>query len=280
MAGGWSVGIGLSNPQTYGANTSTSSTTTITTGSSANTKGSWTQLVSSTNYDASWALLFVDLRNPSTSNVTYDFAVGPSGSESIFLNNLYCNWVDSTIPHLLLPISIPAGSRIAVRAQSNNASDTVGAACILFDSNFNDQGSGNGVDTYGWNALSNDYGMPITSGAGNGTFGSFDEITSSTTYDYRGVFIAMDSQSATADGVTGYPTTLLDIAVGPVGSEQVVIPGINVGWFSNSGSQCGGNPGFTQMVPCAIPAGSRISARLAASNSSPLSIGATFYGVR
>lgn len=275
MAGAWAIGQGFSNAQTYGVSTASSGLTTITTGLT-NTMGAWTQLTASTTYDANWLLLFVDLLHGNSTDVVFNFATGAAGAENIFLANLVCNWIDAQVPHLLLPVQIPAGSRIAAQAQSNNATDTVAAACILFDDNYFDFNNASAIDTIGY---SNGLGTGIASGSSNNTFGAFVQLTASTANDYRGLFYALDAH-VTSSIISGFPTTLLDIAVGGAGSEQVIIPSTNVGWESNAGLQGGGNPPLIGFFPCPIPAGSRLSARTCASGGSPLTTGLTVYGVR
>lgn len=120
-----------------GANTADSGGTSVDCGGSANTKGAYSQLVASTTYPISF--LSFSLGNGSNTGRTsagflIDVAVGGAGSEQIVIPNIYA-WADGPrnqmLPHTtpLYPVAIPAGSRIAVRAQTT----TTDATDRLFD---------------------------------------------------------------------------------------------------------------------------------------------------
>lgn len=95
--------------------------------SSANTKGPYTQIVASTS--ESFRALAISLGGGTSfdkTHVALDLAIGPSGSEVVIVSNLFF-WMNFgslggrvemwpfTTP--ILPISIPAGTRIAARHQ-------------------------------------------------------------------------------------------------------------------------------------------------------------------
>lgn len=117
----------------YGTASGTSRGTDIDPGASANTKGSWVQLVASTNEDLKGIVLCVgnqDLTKTSTCTALLDIGVGGAGSEQVVVSNYHLG-VDTNneqfqpIVSPLIPINIPAGSRIAARAQCSITTATV-----------------------------------------------------------------------------------------------------------------------------------------------------------
>lgn len=101
-------------------------------------------------------------------------------------------------------------------------------------------------DTVG-EVLGSSLGTTVTSGAGSNTKGSWVEIIAATTYVADGLLIIMSLGTA---GVNH----LVDIGIGAVGSEQVIIPNLLVApWQTNI---CIAYP-----IPTGIPAGTRIAAR-------------------
>lgn len=131
---GWSPG---NRVDTYGANTATSGGVSVDSGGTANTKGSYSQITASTNAPMTGLILAIGNQHNtvrSSQSWLLDVAIGGAGSEQIVLPNLAFN--ASTSPDIVtpqtygpLPLSIPAGSRIAARSQS----DGIDATDRLFD---------------------------------------------------------------------------------------------------------------------------------------------------
>ncbi|PSO28804.1 hypothetical protein C7G41_24200 [Bradyrhizobium sp. MOS002] len=114
--------------------------TAVTTGA-ANTKGSYAQLTASSTKDYKGFVLRVDNQNSTASytgidSLLFDIAIGGAGSEQVILPNypigrpkLSTNGAAASItgsPSAHFPIQIPAGTRIAARAQSILASQIMG----------------------------------------------------------------------------------------------------------------------------------------------------------
>lgn len=124
-----SVGVG-SAIDTYGYNTSLNLGTPVDPGGSANTKGAYAQITASTTADMAGFVLALDPQNDTTGNSfginwLIDLAVGSSGNEVVIIPNMFqvgfaqgalANILTPTFPYI--PIQIPAGTRIAIRAQS------------------------------------------------------------------------------------------------------------------------------------------------------------------
>jgi hypothetical protein len=96
--------------------------------------------------------------------------------------------------------------------------------------------------------------ITVTAGATAHTKGAWTELIASTPYDAYGIWIGIDGVHTSA-AATNY---LVDIGVGPSGSERVIIPNLNV-WGADA-TAAGLNP-HQFWFPVYIPAGSRISAR-------------------
>ena len=101
-------------------------------GGTANTKSSWLELTAATNRPHNWFVLQVyptDSTLAAAQNWFVDLAVGGSGSEQVVAENLFLSASTTsdqfTGGPFYLPISVPQGSRISVRAQCsvNTASD-------------------------------------------------------------------------------------------------------------------------------------------------------------
>lgn len=125
---------GLADVHSYGDVGSATTGTTVDPGSTANTKGSWTEIVSSTAHPIK--AIAMGLSNDA-SNVgsaaewLFDIGIGGSGSEVVIAPNIYGqrneNENHNSLPLQFVPVNIPAGSRLAVRSQCNitNATDRV-----------------------------------------------------------------------------------------------------------------------------------------------------------
>lgn len=116
----------------YGTLTATSLLSAVDAGATANTKGAYTQLTASTTRDYRGFILGIGQGTTTSSSpagsymfATIDVAIGGAGAEKIILGDYQ---VMSLVPSAALqrwnpgssciyPISIPAGSRIAARAQ-------------------------------------------------------------------------------------------------------------------------------------------------------------------
>jgi hypothetical protein len=119
---------------TYGFNTAASLGTQIDPGASANTKGSYVQITASTTYDLAGFFLGFDGTGNTPGSlanaISMDVGVGSAGNEVIVLPDFPLVASQTNAPRHSMnpgstpyfPIKIPAGSRIAIRAQSTTAS--------------------------------------------------------------------------------------------------------------------------------------------------------------
>lgn len=118
---------GFDRMTAYGIATGDSGGTNPDPGGTANTKGSYTQIVASTTNEMKAMLLALSARANSAmtdAGWLFDFAIGAGGSERIVLPDQWAGAQtasDVITPSFVGPIacSIPAGTRLAVRCQSS-----------------------------------------------------------------------------------------------------------------------------------------------------------------
>lgn len=140
------VGFAAAQPcdafEAWGVNTATSMGTEATASVTPYTKGAWVEMIAATGLDSQQ--LVVQLQRASLAYGRYrlDIGVGASGSEVVAVGDItfvigedggtnasqYCSR-DMT---LHIPLTIPAGSRISMRIESNGASATARASILAF----------------------------------------------------------------------------------------------------------------------------------------------------
>jgi len=122
----WSGAAGaLPTPETYGALTATSVGTAVDGGTVANTKGAWVQFTPSCGLSIGQLLLCATLSigTPGFTDWAFDIGVGAAGAEVVVLADVpyHARDIQNGLNPgaIALPVSIPAGSRIAVRLASS-----------------------------------------------------------------------------------------------------------------------------------------------------------------
>ena len=153
---------------------------------------------------------------------------------------------------MLVPFFIPKGTRIAVRGQSSNASDTLQIAIHLYAAGLSSPVGLGSCETFGANTADSG-GVQIDPGSTANTKGSWTEIVSSTTNDVRWLAGILGHNGDTS---TGSQWVLYDVAIGAAAAEEIIIENLP---FRNTSFEAGwGHPFFG---PVDIPAGSRIAVR-------------------
>jgi len=130
-AGGWGAPPPAHRVVTYGASTADSGGTEADPGGAAHTKGAWSELTASSIAAHRGLMLGVGHRgNGALRNEEFliDVGVGGSGSEQVVLADwaVAVGLTETLTPQFspVIPASIPAGSRLAVRAQCNDTDAT------------------------------------------------------------------------------------------------------------------------------------------------------------
>lgn len=239
-----------------GSDSANSQGTTITANASANTKGSYTQLIASTSHDITGIMVNGGDVSNSSVDILLDVAVGAVSSEQVILSNLYFSSGTGSVSYndpYVFPIFIPAGSRIAVRSQSSTGSEPITINVHLFSHGIKAISPLSIVTTIG-DDTSDSGGTSIDSGGSANTKGSYTELITSTSHDIYKLVVCIGNQANTQRA--SY-TWLVDIAIGAAASEQIVIPDLQL--FCSSSADTIFPRTF--QFDCFIPAGSRIAAR-------------------
>jgi hypothetical protein len=132
-------GGGLTQHNLSATPSSTAPGTTVTAHASVNTKGNWTQLIASANFDAYGVTLLIASDTPAAVAVAnlYDIGIGANPNEAVVISN-YPNVTTSNITgthSMFIPVFIPKGSRVSCRKQSNTTAQT-GSVVIFLHGGF------------------------------------------------------------------------------------------------------------------------------------------------
>jgi hypothetical protein len=117
---------GRAAPTTYGDSTGTSTGVSVDPGGSANTKGSYAQITSSTSSTFSLVAIITNLNqviSPSFGEWSVDLSTGAGGSEVVVVPDMVLQTdnvtIIGTLPMIFtLPLTVASGTRLAARAQS------------------------------------------------------------------------------------------------------------------------------------------------------------------
>lgn len=250
--------------------TSTSGTT-ITASGSINTKGSWTQLYSSTAANVVGMTLCPLANTTASSAVTMliDIGIGGAGSEVVKIPNLIIhNQVgNSTIGASHIPIFIPKGTRIAARCQSNTASKTASLICLLeYEGDHPAYWAAAGVETIGADTTTST-GLLLTTGAGS-TFSSWTNIGSTTTRVLHAIkpFVGVGSDS-TMNNRLGY----IEVGINSTTYSRWV--------FQTTASESAGLVFPDRFFYRTIPSGSQLQVRAVVDTSADTDIGVQVLGL-
>jgi len=102
----------------------------LTSSSSANTKGSWAEVIHSLTAATCW---FIVMFTPFSSNGYFvDIGIGAAASEVAIISDLFLNnqGTYQGIPMSIGPIRFPAGTRISARCQDNAGGGNAGRLII------------------------------------------------------------------------------------------------------------------------------------------------------
>jgi hypothetical protein len=191
-------------------------------------------------------------------SLLFDIAIGAAGSEVIIAADIPARSDANFLLGSYLPINvdIPAGSRIAIRAQGSIVSTGMETQILLEDRAI---GSLANPIAYGVNASGSPViGVTIDPGGTINTKSAYVQITASTTarIDILTVYYTGLNTSST------FAAWSIDIATGAAGAETIIIPDLRA-----TANPAGGIPNLRPAyvtLPVSIPAGTRIAARVSA----------------
>jgi len=221
---------------------------------SANTKGAWTELVTSTSQDADE--LWVGLASSSSSfGWLVDIGVGAAGSEVTIAPDILVAQTGRLMKWFRIPLAVPAGSRIAARGQSTTGSINFQAIVHPVRSGLFAPPPGGKIRALCSNTADSG-GLQIDPGAVANTYGSWAEVSSSLPADVAAIWLDLGNIQNTALTAQA-PNFRLDIGIGGAGSEVTIFGPIRFG--SDAAAQFGPLPSV--WWPLSIPAGTRVAAR-------------------
>lgn len=255
--GDWPVGL-IDIGQRFadvGTQTSDSSGNNIQPSGTAHVKGAWEQLSQSTPFDAA-GLLWAPSLVQTGARYSVDLGVGASGSEKILIPDLFAhvnNFSRGMPMRTFLPISIPAGSRLAARSQSSAGGNSIDANLILVSAaHLLAPFPASRIETYGFVAGST-AGTGVDPGGTVHTKGSWSELAAGTTYPCQLTMLAVYFPTTPTSESRWY----LDLGIGAAGSERVVVPDLFIGTATSNAMRSQ----FIGPFPLTLPAGTRIAAR-------------------
>lgn len=237
---------------TSGGTAATTQGTAVSNGSTNGVKGSWAQLIASTDTDACGLLLYTRGVN---SDITYqvELGVGGSGSEQS-IGDVASARTGSAVTPFYIPVAIPQGSRLAARSAGNAFNGLQASVTLVRGRSFDPLVSRGRM--YGWSATTY---TTVDGGASANTKGAWAQISASTTNDAKGFSLILHGRDE-IDTDTRYH---IDVGVGGAGSEQLILADFvaTAEGFRGDARPTGFGPIWTP-----IPAASRLAMRLQANS--------------
>jgi hypothetical protein len=206
----------------------TAAPATITAAGSNNTKGSYTQLISSLGFTCNFINLVMTRATAATRSFLIDIATGAGGAEVVKIPNMLFGINNASTSHdgarTNIPFAVTSGTRIAARCQCDAASSSCFGVITPFAA-----GSTPAPSSYTTGGVSTgtSHGTTVDPGGSANTKGSYAQVVSSTSLVIQ-ILVIMIAQSAT---VTSQVATqwALDVATGAGGAEVVLIPDLRNG---------------------------------------------------
>ncbi len=246
------------NFEIVGADTGATLGTEITPPGSANTKGSYFELIASTSFLVSWFQVYTvyQTSNGSLNTWLFDISTGAAASEVVLVADCLWNTMDNQGGYAPLEFIVEIGNatRVSARCQieTGDTPDVFGMELLIAE-NANIVGDDSPV-TYGANTATSG-GVDVDPGGSANTKGAYSELTASTSAIFNHATIVLGNQDN--DGRSN-GNWLLDIATGAAASEVVGVPDllVSVSDTTNTFYQMGWGFGFPQ-----VPVSTRLSAR-------------------
>ena len=237
----------------------TTTTTILNTTAVANTKGAWVQLTAATADEATWIEVTL-APNSSGGRYMVDIGLGAAAAEVVLLPNLMfdSSLAANSAAVYRFPVNIPAGTRIAARAQGATTSTTIGVSITLGSGDAGTLAAPGSVQAYGVSTADSG-GTQVDPGGVANTDSAWVELTASTSAAAQWLVIAFGHNDS---AITTSARWLVDIATGAAASEVALISDLFVQGGSGEESP---NP-RTSAFALTIPAGTRIAVRARSSS--------------
>jgi hypothetical protein len=231
---------------------------TITAGGTANTKGTWTALATSTVQACDCLTVITQRSGTAGVDFLIDIGVGTAGSEVVVASNIISTGPGSGGSvfgvDCVLPINIPAASRLSARCQATTLSAQTRVICLTAELGGVASAERGVCTTYGTNTADSG-ATSIDPGGTANTKGAWTQITSSLTHAASALVLGFGNQINTARTDC---TWLVDVGVGTAGSEVVVIADMLLQAAASTDAL---SPSFSPPFPISIPGGTAVSVR-------------------
>ena len=255
--GDFSLVGGYSEQVESGITIATIDGVTVTASASTNTPGAWTDIVTAVNNTASTDSITVVISSQSGAELVFlvSIAIGAAASEEIIIENMQAHMSNTNMGSFTytFPMKIASGVRISARCQSQTSSGACGVSIIRGRTSFSSSAGLAKVTTYGADT-SDSAGTTIA--RNNGSFGSWVEMTSSTTDTLRGFVVSSIRENGSWSGAS---KVTYEVGVGSAGNEETVYSGIILTMSTIEAITSSISP----FVPVSIAAGQRIAIRAA-----------------
>lgn len=232
----------------------------LTTGS-ANAKGAYSQFVASSGFACTQVqVLLTNSSGTNGAQFLCDIATGAAASETVVIPNIMAaNSTTSAASQLgglyNLPLGIATATRIAARAQSSSATQTLGVSITLLVG-----GGCPGITTftdYGTNTGTSG-GTSVDPGGSANTKGSFAQITASLSAVAQSLLVEQTLGSNTGAQTARW---FIDVATDAAASEVVLIPDLEF-WARDQGAAALATfPPSRQFSTIYIAASTRVATR-------------------
>lgn len=224
----------------------------------ANTKSAYVQVTAATGFAYSAVSLILNSSGGGGQCYLVDIAIGAGGSEQVIIPNILFDSMrqaGNAGMCFTLPVSIPAGTRVAARLQETSGSGTrTVELCVIGragGSNANISTSGSATN-YGANTSTSN-GILVDQGGVANTYGAWTQITAGTTSNHSQI-IANLGQNQTTNTLGGYYDFQIGIGAGGL---EVVIAEFQTLASANISRMLVA----TYDINAAIPAGTRLAMR-------------------
>lgn len=242
----------------------------------ANTKGSYEDFIDATSNTVQTSMMFIYINNTRTSATRtdglVDISIAPSGgSDQIIIPDLLMGWKyagdNQGALCIAVPMLIPGNVDIRGRAQSNTPTQKPNVRIKVFRSGkFLNHPCYVAADAYGVNSSGASVGTSVTPGASN-AFGSWTNVGSTTSRDYRGVLCLIQGRMAD----TTEQSTRLYVEFG---YSSTTLGGHKWRYIGEEASM---GPGFIMPVAAPIPSGTQLQVRIKSNLGSPEACDAALY---
>lgn len=230
--------------------------TTLTAAATVHVKGAYAQIMAATA--AAEAGFLVQLGRTSTGvDFLVDIAIGGAGSETVIVANLACGagtGAASRKGAFFIPIPIRAGTRISARCQATTISTTVDVKVHLLGSLPGGMDSFGKCVTYGANTATTQH-TTVDPGATINTNGAWTQIVAATDYACKAIIVDHSNLVQLTRTACNW---MVDIAIGAAAAETAIIQNLHFECVTTEDAILHGP---TPILPVAIRAGARISAR-------------------